>query len=1027
VHVAQVRQAGASERGQRSVKGGCVNADLRRVLTWLTRRPLPFIVAAMMLAITGVMAWAGFSRDHDRAARQQDEAANQAVESVRTLVGGLEYRVGSLRGLFAASESVTDHEFHIFTAPLLHDHGASGLGWVDMVPDAERRAWEHAHDTRISRLEGLRLVPAERSAGYAVLTHLVPAPVRVGIGLDANTFDGQAGAMRQAVRTGRTEATPPVVMPGSGEPSLVLYAPAFRDGAVLDDARDRRAALIGFGIGIFGFADLRSALERSLTSGTDVTITTDGQPVLSVGDLGDAAAVRQVDIAGQPWTVSVTAPERGGIGLGWLTVIVGALVTVLLTLFTAQSARSEAAARELARARERERDAVESAQQTLLDNVDELFVIHYDGDLRVVRASGALLKSKRFPPDEVVGRTAYELERPGRDDQVVPALEAALRGEHTSFDLVDPDTGRILWMQALPLAGSGAGAMLVGLDVSARAEAEERFRRSFEDAPVGMALLDGDGRFLEANDALGAILGTDADTLVGRLLGVQTHPEDADDEREQLADLLAGRAVRCSYEKRAIHADGHALWVAVHATELGAAAGVQRMFLAQILDISDQRRFAEQLQHLADHDPLTGLENRRAFERAVDAHLADVKRYGDEGALLVLDLDHFKAVNDTLGHHAGDALIVAVGDILRGHVRDSDRVARLGGDEFAVLLPKADEEQARIVAAKLVAAVRDERRVLGGRAWTTTVSVGVALFSAAVERGEQVMVDADLAMYDAKEAGRDRYGVYRAGERATSRTRERLAWMDRIRGALEEDRFTLLAQPILDLGADRVVHHELLLRMVAPDGDLIPPGSFLSIAERFGLVIEIDDWVVRRAIQTLADHADRGLVLEVNLSGSSIGSPELLSTIERELTRTGVDPRALIFEVTETAAVSNIPRARAFADRLGALGCSFALDDFGAGFGSFYYLKHLPFDFLKIDGEFVRHCVASSVDRVIISSLVGVANGLGKRTIAEYVDDQSTIEMLRELGVDLAQGYSIGRPEQLEHWLAVDRAEIETA
>jgi diguanylate cyclase (GGDEF)-like protein/PAS domain S-box-containing protein len=993
------------------------------VLTSLTRRPLPFIVAGMLIAITGVMAWAGFSRDHDRAARHQDEAAVQAVESVRTLVGGLEYRVNSLRGLFAASEVVSEREFHIFTAPLLKNHGASGLGWVDIVTDVQRAEWERTNHTQISRLDGLRLVRAEPSADYAVLTHLVPAPIHLGIGLDANSFPGQSPAIQRAITTGRTEATPPVVMPGTGDTSLVLYAPAYRDGARLQDARDRRAALIGFGIGIFRFADLRSALERSLTSGTDVTITTGGRAVLSVGDPGQGAAVQHVDIAGQPWTVSVTAPERGGIGLGWLAVIVGSLATVLLTLFTTQSVRSEAAARELAQARERERDAVESAQQLMLENLDEIFAVRFDRDLRVVKASGKLLRQKGLDPAELEGERVEDLVRNERDAQLIPLLQRALAGQEATVDFMDQPSGRTLWLQALPL-DDAEGVLLVGLDVTARAEAEERFRRSFEDAPVGMALLDGDGRFLEANDALATILGTDADALVGRALGHRTHPEDVDDEREQLADLLAGRAVRCSYEKRAIHADGHALWVAVHATELGAAAGAERMFLAQILDISDQRRFEEQLQHLADHDPLTGLENRRAFERAVDAHLAHVKRYGDEGALLILDLDHFKAVNDTLGHHAGDALIMAVADVLRDHVRDSDRVARLGGDEFAVLLPKADEAQARTVAAKLVAAVREERRMLGGRAWTTTVSVGVALFSGAIERGEQLMVDADLAMYDAKEAGRDRFGVYRAGDRATSRTQSRLAWMDRIRGALEDDRFTLLAQPILDLGDDRVVHHELLLRMVAPDGDLIPPGSFLSIAERFGLVTEIDDWVVRRAIQTLADHAGRGLVLEVNLSGGSIGSPELLATIESELARTGVDPCSLIFEVTETAAVSNIPRARAFADRLAALGCRFALDDFGAGFGSFYYLKHLPFDFLKIDGEFVRHCAASSVDRVIISSLVGVANGLGKRTIAEYVDDQATIELLRELGVDLAQGYSIGRPEPLEHWLTAQGAAI---
>jgi EAL domain-containing protein (putative c-di-GMP-specific phosphodiesterase class I) len=320
--------------------------------------------------------------------------------------------------------------------------------------------------------------------------------------------------------------------------------------------------------------------------------------------------------------------------------------------------------------------------------------------------------------------------------------------------------------------------------------------------------------------------------------------------------------------------------------------------------------------------------------------------------------------------------------------------------------------------------VREHGRDLGGRAGATTISAGVALFDGSRDTGDEILVDADLAMYDAKEAGRDGFAVFADSDRLASQTKSRLAWLDRIRGALAEDRFTLLAQPILDLGTGQIVHHELLLRMVGDDGDLIAPASFLEIAERFGLVTDIDVWVVREAIRNLAEHRGEGLVFEVNLSGSSIGSDRLLETIESDLASSGDDPRSLIFEVTETAAVSNIPRARAFADRLADLGCRFALDDFGAGFGSFYYLKHLPFDFLKIDGEFVRHCAASSVDRVIISSLVGVANGLGKRTIAEYVDDQATIELLRELGVDLAQGYSIGRPEPLEHWLTAQGAAL---
>ena len=995
------------------------------MLTCLTRRPLPFIVAAVLLAITGVMAWAGFTRDHEQAVQHQQAAADQTTHALQMLVGGLEYRVGSLRGLFAASDAVTSDEFRVFAAPLLGGQRASALAWITIVAGRDRAGFEQRHGVPITRFADGRFTPAAPAAQYAVLTHIVPARTRVALGLDAASFGGQAAVMERAIASGRTQASRPVQMPATGDTSLILYAPAYLAHAKLDTVAQRQAALIGFGMGVFRFADLRVALAHSITSGTDVTVATGGQPVVEVGSVGDGATTRHVAVAGQMWTISVESPNRGGIGLGWLAVIVGSVVTVLLTLFTAQAVRAEAAARELAGARERERDAVETAQQLMLDNLEEIFAIRYDHDLRVVTASGALLRAKGLVPEEFKGHTIYELVHNDGDARVIPMLERARDGQQGSIDFFDEPTGRTLWLQALPLEGAD-GVLLVGLDVTARAaaeqarrSAEERFRRSFEDAPVGMALLDGDGRFLEANEALARIVGIAADDLVGRALTEATHPDDAEAEHEQLAELLAGRAVRSTYEKRAIHADGHALWVAVHATELG---GDERMFLAQILDISDQRRFEQQLQHLADHDPLTGLENRRAFERAVDAQLAHVKRYGDEGALLILDLDHFKGVNDTLGHHAGDALIMAVADVLREHVRDSDRVARLGGDEFAVLLPKADAEQAVAVADKLVSAVRDERRVLGGRAWTTTVSVGVALFSAATDRGEQLLVDADLAMYDAKEAGRDRYAVYRPGDRATSRTQTRLAWMDRIRGALEEDRFALLAQPILDLDRGEVVHHELLLRMVSPDGDLIPPGSFLTIAERFGLVCEIDDWVVRRAIQTLADHAGRGLVLEVNLSGGSIGSPELLATIERELERTGVDPRSLIFEVTETAAVSNIPRARAFADRLGALGCRFALDDFGAGFGSFYYLKHLPFDFLKIDGEFVRHCAASSVDRVIISSLVGVANGLGKRTIAEYVDDQATIDLLRELGVDLAQGYGIGKPAALEQWLGVDAA-----
>jgi len=278
--------------------------------------------------------------------------------------------------------------------------------------------------------------------------------------------------------------------------------------------------------------------------------------------------------------------------------------------------------------------------------------------------------------------------------------------------------------------------------------------------------------------------------------------------------------------------------------------------------------------------------------------------------------------------------------------------------------------------------------------------------------GEDVLVNADLAMYDAKNAGRDRAELYEAGQQEGSRMAGRVTWAHRIGKALQHGEFTLLAQPIVNLASGRASQYELLLRMCDERGDLIPPGAFLYIAERLGMVHEIDRWVTEQAIALLAARRAEGeeLVLEVNLSGLSIGDPELLALVSRELERTGVPPHSLIFEVTETAAVINMTRAGQFARDLTRLGCRFALDDFGAGYGSFYYLKHLPFDFLKIDGEFVKGCHTNETDRLLIKAAVGIATGMGKRTIAESVGDEQTVCLLTDLGVDYGQGFHFGRP-----------------
>ncbi len=547
--------------------------------------------------------------------------------------------------------------------------------------------------------------------------------------------------------------------------------------------------------------------------------------------------------------------------------------------------------------------------------------------------------------------------------------------------------------------------------------AEERFRSAFDEAPIGMALVSLEGRFMKVNRSLCELIGYSEEELIQLNYQQITHLEDVDADRRYTAQMLNGEIRTYQMEKRYLAADGEEIWVHLSVSLVRDLTGEPVYFISQTQDITERRALEAQLRHLADHDPLTGLLNRRGLEAELAARIGRLDQIHDgRGALILLDLDHFKSVNNTLGHRAGDRLIVTVAALLVRRLRSTDRVARLGGDEFAVLLPDADGITASHVADSIIREIREHATVLAGRHHhRVTASAGVALLAAGVVGVEDAFVNADLALYDAKEAGRDRIAVHAGDSHDPSRTQSRLAWIHRIREAIADERFTFHLQPIVGLQSGTVRQYELLLRMIDEDGALVAPGAFLSVAERYGLIGELDRWVARQAVRMIAERAKQGeqLILEVNLSGRSLGDATLLQAIEHELKETGVDPAALIFEVTETAAVANFHLAREFADKLTALGCRFALDDFGAGFGSFYYLKHIPFDYLKIDGEFVTRCTSNRTDQFVIKALVGIAQGLDKQTIAECVEDEDTLRFLRSNGVDFAQGNHLGRPRPL--------------
>jgi diguanylate cyclase (GGDEF)-like protein/PAS domain S-box-containing protein len=511
------------------------------------------------------------------------------------------------------------------------------------------------------------------------------------------------------------------------------------------------------------------------------------------------------------------------------------------------------------------------------------------------------------------------------------------------------------------------------------------------------------------NPGAEALYGYSSDEMIGENIERLIPPAQRAAEAARRAQVAAGERLS-AFETRRVRKDGSLIDVSLTLSpvlspdgELLAIAGIAR-------DVTERRRFEEQLTDLANHDPLTGLFNRRRFAEELELRVALTPRYGGGGSVLMLDLDNFKYVNDAFGHGAGDELLHGVANLLVRVLRSTDVVARLGGDEFAILIPESDADDARAVAERTLEKIREYVAQIDGRPLRVTTSIGVAPFADIELTAAEILDAVDQAMYRAKDAGRDCVFVRTDADSADALTRPGIGWEPRIREALDESLFVLHAQPILNLHTDEISQYELLLRMRGPEG-LTPPGAFLAVAERHGLIHPIDRLVVSQAVAILAQ--TDGFALEANVSARSVDDRQLTNLIETLLSEHQVDPSRLILEVTETSAISSIDQARRFATALTDLGCRFALDDFGAGFGSFYYLKHIPATYLKIDGDFIRS-PRSKTDDLVTESIVRIARGLDMQTVAECVEDASALAAVREHGVDFAQGFHIGMPAPVE-------------
>ena len=651
-----------------------------------------------------------------------------------------------------------------------------------------------------------------------------------------------------------------------------------------------------------------------------------------------------------------------------------------------------------------------------LDRFDLKVLDVTDGDDKLLYSEESALTEPQLDPD--TRPFARELSYGGRTwrlearAEVGVADEAAFWSPTHTFGagvLVSLLLAALAWS----IAGTRTRALALANDMAAQfRESEERFRALNELLPALVMLARSeDGQLVYANQACRDRFGVGDDTRQVRLADLVEDPE----LRERILGLADAPGAIFNEPVRMRASGQSAFWatLSVSCIELG---GRQHL-LAVANDITELRVLSEELSYQASHDSLTGLYNRREFERRLDSAIDALDNGGPAGALLYMDLDQFKLVNDTSGHFAGDQLLAQLAALFAGILPSDAVVARLGGDEFAILVEHIDEAKAVALAERVRLEI--DGYVFGWeqRNYTVSTSIGVVVLQGAGLSQRALLAHADTACYMAKERGRNRVHLFSEDDSETTQRRSLMEWAGRIREAIGEGRFLLYFQELASLwdgGEDDGVHMELLIRLRDENGTMVPPGAFIPAAERFGLMPQLDRWVVDTALANFNKLHPSGKPVKlcaINLSGPTFEDDSFADFVLQRLEDYGVSPHRICFEITETAAVSSMTRAVEFMQRLRSAGCKFSLDDFGSGMASFGYLKNLPVDFIKIDGSFIRNIETDPVSYSIVRAVTDIGHQLGLKVVAEWVADERARDLLRGLSVDYAQGFAIHKPE----------------
>lgn len=547
------------------------------------------------------------------------------------------------------------------------------------------------------------------------------------------------------------------------------------------------------------------------------------------------------------------------------------------------------------------------------------------------------------------------------------------------------------------------------------AEQSAFFSQLFHNSPEAIVMLDEADAVVDANQAFEQLFQYSLDEMKGRAINTLIVPPEY---LEEATGLSINALQRSSVHRDTVRRRKDGSMVEVSALGYPITLGERQVGVFAIYrDITESKRITSELAFHSTHDPLTGLINRHEFERRANARLQWGARSRMGHAMLYMDVDQFKIINDSCGHVAGDRMLMELAEMLRAQLRDAESLARLGGDEFGVLLNGATLQEAAEIAERIVHAAREMRFKWEGRLFTPGLSIGVVALGGEIRTLTELMSAADTACFAAKDRGRSRVQVYSQDDLDLLKMRGELSWASRITEAIENKRFTLYFQRIVPVAAavQGSARYEILLRMVDPAHNrIVLPGVFISAAERYGLMPMVDRYVIENVFKQLHQrgvNSLKGDIISINVSGTSLNEDEFSSFIQQQFSRFGLDPSTICFEITETAAIGNMGRALRFIADMRNLGCSIALDDFGSGMSSFTYLKSFMVDYVKIDGSFVRDMVNNPLDCATAEAINKVAQVKGLRTVAEFVENEETLLRLRELGVNYAQGYHLHRPE----------------